>query len=71
LHRREEECSSHHVLAGRAEDRGVTPFIFDDTAVDVSGAASGLTPISAARWVSDQGLAKLAEACAFFFEPGL
>jgi len=45
--------------------------VLDDTAVDVSGAASSLTPVSAAGWVSDQGLAELAEACAFFFEPGL
>jgi len=39
--------------------------------VDVSGTASSLTPVSAAGWVSDQGLAELVEACAFFFEPGL
>jgi len=39
--------------------------------VDVSGAASSLTPISVAGWVSNQGLAELAEACAFLFEPGL
>ena len=45
--------------------------VLDDTAVDVSGAASSLTPVSAAGWVSDQGLAELAEACAFFFESGL
>jgi len=45
--------------------------VLDDTAVDVSGAASSLTPVSAAGWVSDQGFAELAEAYAFFFEPGL
>ena len=45
--------------------------VLNDTAVDVSGAASSLTPVSAAGWVSDQGLAELAEACAFFLEPGL
>jgi hypothetical protein len=45
--------------------------VLDNTAVDVTGAASSLTPVSAAGWVSDQGLAELAEACAFFFEPGL
>jgi len=39
--------------------------------VDISGAASGLAPVSAAGWVSDQGLAELAETCAFFFERGL
>ena len=42
-----------------------------DTAVHVSGAASSLTPVPAAGRVSDQGLAESAEACAFFFEPGL
>jgi hypothetical protein len=45
--------------------------VLDDTAVDVSGAASSLTPVSVAGWVSDEGLAELAEACTFFFEPGL
>jgi len=45
--------------------------VLDDTAVDISGAASSLTPVSAAGRVSDQGLAELAEACAFFFESGL
>jgi len=45
--------------------------VLDDTAVDVSGAASSLTPVSATGWVSDQGLAELAETCAFFLEPGL
>jgi len=40
-------------------------------AVDVTGAASSLAPISAARWVSNQGLTELSEACAFFFESGL
>jgi len=45
--------------------------VLNDTAVDVTGAASSLTPVSVAGWVSDQGLAELAEACAFFFEPGL
>jgi len=45
--------------------------VLDDTTIDVSSAASSLTPVSAAGWVSDQGLAELAEACAFFFEPGL
>jgi len=45
--------------------------VLDDTAVDVSGTAPSLTPISVAGWVSDQGLAELVEACAFFFEPGL
>jgi hypothetical protein len=45
--------------------------VLDNTAVDVTGAASSLTPVSAAGWVSDQGFAELAEACAFFFEPSL
>jgi len=35
------------------------------------GAASSLTPVSPAGWVSDQGLAELAEACTFFFVSGL
>jgi len=47
------------------------PWVLDDTAIDVSGVASSLTPVSAAGWVSDEGLAELAEACTFFFEPGL
>jgi len=70
-HGPEEECSGHHILAGRAEDRGVTPCILDDSAVDVSGAASSFASISAASRVSDHGFAELAEACALFFEPGL
>jgi len=70
-HRPEEECSGHHILTGRAEDRGVTPCVLDDTTVDVSGAASSLTSVSAASRVSDQGFAELAEAYAFFFKPGL
>ena len=65
-HRPEEECSGHYILTGRAEDRGVTPCVLDDTTVDVSGAASSLTPVSVAGWVSDQGLVELAEACALF-----
>jgi len=43
----------------------------NDATVDVTGATSGFTPISVAGRLSDQGLAELAEACAFFFEPGL
>jgi len=71
-HRPEEECSGHHVLAGRAEDQGiVTPFVLDDVAVDVPGAAPSLTPVPAAGWVLDQGLAELAETYTLFFEPGL
>ena len=71
-HRSVEECGSHHVLAGRAEDWGVvTPFVLDDAAVDVPGAASSLAPIPATGRVLDQGLAELAEAYALFFEPGL
>jgi len=45
--------------------------VLDDTAVDVSSSASSLAPVPAAGWISDQGLVELAEACAFFFEPGL
>ena len=45
--------------------------VLDDTTVDVTGVASSLTPVSAAGWVSDQGFAELAEACAFFFKSGL
>jgi len=45
--------------------------VFNDTAVDVTGAVSSLAPVSATSRVSDQGLAELAEACAFFFKPGL
>jgi hypothetical protein len=45
--------------------------VLDDTAIDVSGTASSFTPVSAAGWVSDEGLAELAEACTFLFEPGL
>jgi len=58
-------------LAGRAEDRGVTPFVLDDTAVDVSGVVSSLTPVSTTGWVLGQGLVEFVEACALFFEPGL
>jgi len=64
-------CGGHDILAGRAEDRGVTPCILDDATVDVSGAASSFTSVSAASRVSDQGFAELAEVCAFFFEPSL
>jgi len=71
-HRSEEECGSHHVLAGRAKDWGVvTPFVLDDAAVDIPGATSSLAPVPAARLVLDQGLAELVEAYALFFEPGL
>jgi len=71
-HRSEEECGSHHVLASRAEDWGVvTPFVLDDAAVDVPGAASSLAPVPAAGRVLDQDLAELAETYALFFEPGL
>jgi len=45
--------------------------VLDNTAVDVTGAASSLTSVSTAGRVSEQGFTKLAEACAFFFEPGL
>jgi len=45
--------------------------VLDDTTVDVSGAASSLTPVSTVGRVSDQGLTELVEACAFFFESGL
>jgi len=45
--------------------------VLDNTAVDVTGAASSLTSVSATGRVTDQGFAELAEACAFFFEPGL
>jgi hypothetical protein len=45
--------------------------VLDDTAVDVTGAASSLAPIPAAQGISNQGLTELSEACAFFFEPGL
>ena len=45
--------------------------VLDNTAVDVTGAASSHTPVSAAGWVSDEGLAELVEACTFLFEPGL
>jgi len=59
-------------LADRAEDWGVvTPFVLDDTAVNVPGAASGLAPIPTTGRVLDQGLAELAEAFALFFVPGL
>jgi len=71
-HRPKEECGSHHVLAGHAEDRGViTPFVLDDAVVDVPGAASSFTAVPAARWVLDQGLAELAEVYVLFFEPRL
>jgi hypothetical protein len=70
-HRPEEKYSGHHILAGRAEDWGVSPLVLSNTTVDVTGATSIFTPVSAACRVSDQGLAELAEACAFFFEPGL
>ena len=43
----------------------------NNATVDVSGATSGFAPVSAGGRLSDQGLAELAEACAFFFEPGL
>jgi hypothetical protein len=45
--------------------------VLDNATVDITGATSGFTPVSAAGRLSDQGLAELAEACAFFFEPGL
>ena len=71
-HRSEEECGSHHVLAGHAEDwRNISPFVLDDAAVDVPSAASSLAPVLAGRLVLDQGLAELAEAYALFFEAGL
>jgi len=45
--------------------------VLDNTAVDVTGAASSFTPVSAASQVSNQGFAELVEACALLFEPGL
>jgi len=45
--------------------------VLDNAAVDVAGAASSSTPVSATGRVSDQGFTELMEACAFFFEPGL
>jgi hypothetical protein len=72
LHRPEEECGSHHILAGCAENWGVvTPFVFDNAAIDVPGAASSLAPVPAAGLVLDQGFTDLAEAYVLFFEPGL
>ena len=45
--------------------------VLNNAAVDVSGAASSLTSVSAAGRVSNQGFAELSEACTFFFESGL
>jgi len=42
-----------------------------DTVVHVSGATSSLAPVPAAGRFPDQSLTELAEACAFFLEPGL
>jgi len=71
-HRPEEECGGHHVLAGRAEDWGsVSPFVLDDAAVDVPGAASSLASVPSGRLVLDQGFAELVETYTLFFEPGL
>jgi len=70
--RSEEECGSHHILAGRAKDWGVViPFVLDDMAIDVPGVASSLVPVPAGGLVLDQGLVKVAEAYVLFLESGL
>jgi len=45
--------------------------VYNNATVDVTGATSGFTPVSAAGRLSDQGLAELTAACALFFKPGL
>jgi len=49
----------------------VTPFVLDDTAVEVPGTASSLAPVPAGGLVLDQGLTELVEAYTLFFESGL